>query len=78
MVADCRTQISAPYNLKYPVKNNEKKGLDYTRKHDLTIEELKASRLFVCFSDEQLRSIIDTIKNFTEIVYDFYQKNSSN
>ena len=53
------------------------KELDITRKHDLTIEELKAHHLFAHLTDEQLIEIITTIKKLTEIAFSF-SMNSSN
>lgn len=50
--------------------------IDYTRKHDLTIGELKLYNIFSGFTDEQAKEIIATIEQFTRIVYNFYQRNA--
>ncbi len=47
------------------------------RKHDLTIEELKAHHLYAHLTDDQLVEIITTIKKLTYIAFSF-SMNSSN
>lgn len=55
---------------------NEGKKIDYARKHDLTIEELRSFPMFVHFTDKQAHEAIATIKQFTRIVYNFCLKNA--
>jgi hypothetical protein len=50
------------------------KNIDHTREHDITIEEVKACPMFAHFTDEEAREVIRTLKQFTEITYNFYQK----
>ncbi len=47
--------------------------IDYSRKHDLTIEEIKSCEMFRNFSDEHAQEVIDTFKRLTEIVFEAYQ-----
>jgi hypothetical protein len=47
---------------------------DWCRTDDLTIEELRAIPIFSQCSEEQLSEMIDTIKRFTVIMYDYYHK----
>ncbi|KEO75451.1 hypothetical protein [Anditalea andensis] len=46
----------------------------FGRKHDITIEEVKACNAFANFSDIEVLEIIETIKSFTTIVHDCYQR----
>lgn len=46
---------------------------NYSRKQDLTLKELKSCPVFARFSDDQALEIIATIKQFTVIVYNFWQ-----
>jgi hypothetical protein len=48
------------------------------RQHDLTIEEVKACPLFANLTDAEAREVIETLKKFTVIVYNFYQKKKEN
>lgn len=50
------------------------KNIDHAREHDITIEEVKACAMFANFTDEEAREVIRTLKQFTEITYNFYQK----
>jgi hypothetical protein len=50
------------------------KNIDHTRGHDITIEEVKACAMFANFTDEEAMEVIRTLKQFTEITYNFYQK----
>lgn len=54
------------------------KNIDHTREHDITIEEVKACAIFAHFTDEEAREVIRTLKQFTEITYNFYQKKKKN
>lgn len=45
-----------------------------TRKHDLTVEEIKSYPMFARFTDEQAAEVIATIKKFVEIVLEYYKK----
>jgi len=45
-----------------------------TRKHDITIEEVKSLPMFADFSEEQASEVIRVIKVFVEIVLDNYKK----
>ena len=47
------------------------KDLDITRVEDLTIEEIRACAEFNHLSDRELLEVIETIKQFTEIVYNY-------
>jgi hypothetical protein len=49
------------------------KNIDYTRNHDLTVEEVKACPLFSHLTDQEAEQVIETLKLFTKIVYDFYK-----
>lgn len=49
-------------------------GIDYTRKHDLAIDEVRACPLFANCTDEQLQGIVETLKTFSKIAYDLYKK----
>jgi uncharacterized protein YfbU (UPF0304 family) len=51
------------------------KGSQITRQHDLTIDEVKACKIFQNLTDEQALEVIDTLKKFTVIVYNFYVNN---
>jgi len=50
------------------------KDIDYSRSHDLTIEEVKACPLFSNMTDQEAEEVIETLKLFTKITYDYYQK----
>lgn len=54
------------------------KHIDRTRNHDLTIEEIKACPTFAHFTDEQAQEVVETIKLFAKIAYDFYKKDAQN
>ena len=54
------------------------KNIDHARKHDITIEEVKACAMFAHFTDEEASEVIRTLKQFTEITYNFYQKKKKN
>lgn len=47
--------------------------MDYARQHDVTIEEIRACPMFAHFTDEEAKKVVETIKNFTNIVYNSYQ-----
>ena len=53
-------------------------NIDYGRIHDLTIEEVRACPTFQHFTDSQVQQVIETIKLFTKIAYDFYKKEPNN
>ena len=55
-----------------PVKMHNKHNIDYNRKHDLTIEEVKSCSIFKDLTDEQAQEVIDTIKRFTVIAFEIY------
>lgn len=48
--------------------------IDRARTHDLTISEIQACPEFSDFTDEQAKEVVETLKIFTKIVFDFYQK----
>jgi len=48
-----------------------------TRKHDITIDEVKSLPMFVHLSDEDATEVIRTVKIFVEIVLDYYKKQES-
>jgi len=47
---------------------------EITRKHDLTVEEVKSFPLFANVTNEQAQEVIRTIRIFVEIVLDYYKK----
>ena len=47
---------------------------DITRKHDVTVEEVKAIPMFAHFTDEQAKEVIQTVKTFVKIVFECYKK----
>ena len=47
----------------------------FSRKEDLTIEELRSRKRFKNYSNEQLQNLLHTIKSFTRIVYGVWSKN---
>lgn len=47
---------------------------DITRKHDLTVEELKSFPMFAHFTNEQAEEAIGTIKTFVNIAFNYYKK----
>jgi len=49
--------------------------LDFTRHHDLTVEEVKGCPEFSHLTESQALEVIDTLKSFTKIVYDCYTDN---
>ncbi|HVW95755.1 MAG TPA: hypothetical protein VHA56_07290 [Mucilaginibacter sp.] len=49
-------------------------NIDYTRTHDLTIEEIKACSAFANMTDEEAREVIVTLKLLTKIAYDAHKK----
>jgi len=51
------------------------KNEDIIRDYDLTFDELRSFPVFEQLTDEQLAEAIATIKQFTLIIYNFYQKN---
>jgi len=53
---------------------NNLKDTDINRQHDITIKEVKACPMFAHFTDEQAMEVINTLKQFTLIVYDAYSK----
>lgn len=50
------------------------KDIDRNRRHDITIEEVKACSIFMHLTDEQALDVINTVKQLTVIAYEFYQK----
>lgn len=54
------------------------KGLDLTRKHDITVEEVKSFPLFAHFSDEQADEVVRAIKKFVDIALYCYKKEKEN
>ncbi len=52
--------------------------IDYARIHDLTIEEVKACTPFSHFTDQEAKEVIETLKVFAKIAYDFYKKEAKN
>ena len=52
--------------------------IDYTREHDLTVEEIKACPSFAHFTDEQAEEAVQTLKTFTKIVFDFHKNTAKN
>lgn len=41
---------------------------------NITIEQVKACKIFSHFTDEQAQEVVDVIKSFTRIVYEHYQR----
>jgi hypothetical protein len=66
-----------------PLRGEDKK-IDYTRKHDLTIEEVRACSMFKDLTEEQVKEVIQTLKQYATIAYELYEnqqimlKNSKN
>jgi hypothetical protein len=52
--------------------------VDYSRTHDITIGEVKACLLFAHLTDSEAKDIVETLKLFTKIAYDFYKKEHKN
>lgn len=52
----------------------ESAKFEFCREKDLTIEELRGSQLFSNFSDEEALKVLETIKTFTRIIFDFYSR----
>ncbi|WP_259071901.1 hypothetical protein HDF24_11490 [Mucilaginibacter sp. X4EP1] len=52
----------------------QEKDIDYSRNHNLTIEEVKTCPLFSHLTDQEAEEVIETLKLFTKITYDYYQK----
>jgi hypothetical protein len=48
--------------------------LNPTRRHDLTIDEVRSCPWFANFTDEQALEVIRTFKEFTVIMYHYYRK----
>lgn len=46
------------------------------RDKDLTIEEVSACEEYKNLSDEQAQRLIETLKIYTQVVYEFFQKKS--
>ncbi|MGJ1311694.1 hypothetical protein ACS126_06485 [Sphingobacterium lactis] len=51
---------------------------DITRKHDVTVQEVKAIPMFAHFTDEQAEEVIRTVKTFVEIALECYKKQKEN
>ena len=50
--------------------------IDRARHHDITVEEVRAYPTFSHFTDEQAQEVIETLKLFAKIAYDFYKKDA--
>jgi hypothetical protein len=48
-------------------------NLDPNREHDITIQEVLTCDVFSHFSEEQALEVIETLKQFAVIVYNFHQ-----
>ncbi len=46
------------------------------RNKDLTIEEIRACEEYKNLSDEQAQHLIETLKIYTQIIYEYFQKKS--
>jgi hypothetical protein len=44
---------------------------------DITIAEVKSCSAFAHFTDEQAMEVISTFKQFTVIIFEFFQRNQS-
>lgn len=51
-------------------------AVDSSRGNDLCIEELRSCPLFAQLSDKQAAEVLDTLKKYTQIIFDCYQQNS--
>jgi hypothetical protein len=58
--------------MKRNVHTKRKKTRNYSRENELTIEELRVYPLFARFGDEQALEVIDTIRRFMEITFEFF------
>jgi hypothetical protein len=47
---------------------------DRTREHDITIAEVKSCPLFAHLTDEEALEVVNTIKQFSLIIYHYYQR----
>lgn len=73
-----RLQFYQPSNSTFMKYINKE---DVTRKHDVTVEEVKAIPMFAHFTDVQAKEVIQTIKTFVKIALEYYktqQKNNDN
>jgi hypothetical protein len=52
--------------------------IDYVRHHDLTIGEVKACPQFAHLSEAEVTEVIETLKLFTKIAFDFHENNRQN
>lgn len=48
--------------------------LDLERKHDITLEELKSCTLFKECTDAEAIEIINTLKRFTVIMFEYFKE----
>jgi hypothetical protein len=55
---------------------NKLKSNEITRRHDLTIKEVKACKIFQNLTNEQAFEVIATLKKFTVIIFNFYVTNN--
>lgn len=51
-------------------------NINYSRKHDLTVEEVMACPTFKHCSDDEAAQVVETLKLLTKIAYD-QQKNDN-
>jgi hypothetical protein len=66
------SEAKSSYFINYTV--GELIDLNPKRRHDLTIEEVRACPWFANFTDEQAQEVIRTLKEFTLIMYRHYRK----
>lgn len=52
------------------------KTVNIKRDKDLTIEEIRACKEYKNLSDEQAQRLIETLKIYTQVIYEFYRKKS--
>ena len=53
-------------------------NIDKNRKHDITLDEVREVPMFAHFTDEQAQEVIDSFKQLSNIIFNFYQKDKGN
>jgi uncharacterized protein YfbU (UPF0304 family) len=48
--------------------------IDYSRCHDLTVEEIRACSCFEHLTESEAKDVIETLKLFAKIAYDCHKK----
>lgn len=53
------------------------RSLGANRMDDLSLKEIRSCYLFAHLSDKQISEILDTLKQFTIVVFDYYERKES-